>query len=163
MSNSPFGSAGFEANRFWAVIGFSAVQDAGEVDSALNGISSRLGPLTETDLVGFVERLHEALFRIDRKILARVPVTLASGLEFPQSSDHFLYARCACILAGREAYETVWRSDAGFARFVAPSVQGAESLLYIASEEYKDRTGMSVDIRNFFPIESMSNAEGWTG
>jgi hypothetical protein len=161
MSSSPFGSAGLEAARFWAVIGFSAVRDAGKVDSALKAISSRLSALTSTDLIGFVERLHEALFCIDSKVLAQVPVVLASGLELPQSSDHFLYARCACVLAGGEVYENILRSGVGFARFVMPSVQGAEGLLYIASKEYEERTGVSINTRNFFPIESMSNPAGW--
>ena len=101
MSSSPFGSSGLDVARFWAVIGTSAVRDSGEVASALYDVSSRLATLALGDLTGFVERLHEALFHLDRKIFAQIPVVLR-GVEFAQTGDHFLYARCACILAGEE-------------------------------------------------------------
>ncbi|MFD6464970.1 DUF4240 domain-containing protein [Streptomyces goshikiensis] len=146
---------------FWNVIGSSSVRDASEIDSALERISQQLNAMAPDALVRFAERLREALFRIDRRVLAEVPVKLAAGLEFPQTSDHFLYARCACILAGEKIYGEIMRSGVGFERFVAPFAQEAEGLLYLASEEYERQTGDRMRVESDFSIESMSNAQGW--
>ncbi|WP_020392873.1 DUF4240 domain-containing protein [Kribbella catacumbae] len=146
---------------FWKVIGSSPVRDASEIDSALERISRQLSAMTPTALTRFVERLRESLYRIDRRDLAEVPVMLAGGLKFPQTSDHFLYARCACILAGKEVYGDVLSSGVGFDRFVAPFAQEAEGLLYLASEQYERATGSKMDVESDFSIESMSNLQGW--
>ncbi|MFJ8495788.1 DUF4240 domain-containing protein [Streptomyces sp. NPDC094038] len=146
---------------FWKVIGSSSVQDASEIDSALERISGQLSAMTPDALTRFVERLRESLYRIDRRDLAEVPVVLAGGLKLPQASDHFLYARCACILAGKEAYGDVLSSGAGFDRFVAPFAQEAEGLLYLASEQYEKKTGSKMKVESYSSIESRSNSQGW--
>lgn len=147
---------------FWKIIGSSLVRDASEIDSALEGISMRLSTMTPTALARFVERLRESLYRIDRRDLAEVPVVLAGGLKFPQTSDHFLYARCACILAGEEAYSDILSSGVGFDRFVVPFAQEAEGLLYLASEQYERKTGSKMNVASYFSIESRSNVQGWS-
>ncbi|MER6091733.1 DUF4240 domain-containing protein [Streptomyces bluensis] len=146
---------------FWKVIGSSSVQDESEIESALERISGQLSAMTPDALTRFVERLRESLYQIDRRDLAEVPVALANGLKFPQTSDHFLYARCACILAGEKAYGDVLSSGVGFDRFVAPFAQEAEGLLYLASEQYERKTASKMNVENFFSIESGSNIQGW--
>ena len=78
-----------------------------------NRVSSRLEGLRPVDLIRFVQQLQEHVFRLDRRELAEIPVLLAGGLELPQTSDHFLYARCRCVLAGKDAFDLVMRSNAG--------------------------------------------------
>ncbi|MGI5414186.1 DUF4240 domain-containing protein [Streptomyces chartreusis] len=146
---------------FWNVIGSSSVQDASEIESALDRISEQLSAMTPDSLTRFVERLRESLYRIDRRDLGEVPVVLANGSKFPQTSDHFLYARCACILAGEKVYGDVLSSGIGFDRFVAPFAQEAEGLLYLASEQYEGKTGSRMNVENYFSIESRSNIQGW--
>ncbi|MBJ7905111.1 DUF4240 domain-containing protein [Streptomyces sp. DSM 110735] len=146
---------------FWKVIGSSSVQDESEIDSALERISGQLSVMTPDALTRFVERLRESLYRIDRRDLAEVPVVLANGLKLPQTSDHFLYARCACILAGERAYGDVLSSGVGFDRFVAPFAQEAEGLLYLASEQYERKTASRMNVEGYFSIESRSNIQGW--
>ncbi|MFI6300896.1 DUF4240 domain-containing protein [Amycolatopsis thailandensis] len=146
---------------FWSVIGTNSVRDAGEVDSALERISLRLDVLAPDALDRFAESLHEALFRIDRRELMEIPV-YAFGAEFEQTSDHFLYARCACVLAGEKVYGEVLESGAGFELFVAPDAQGAESLLYLASGMYERKTGEQLNYLRFHSFESMSNTQGWS-
>ncbi|MFC3453225.1 DUF4240 domain-containing protein [Amycolatopsis speibonae] len=146
---------------FWSVIGSNPVRDADDVDAALERISSRLDVMTPNTLERFAEFLHEALFRIDRRELAEIPVYL-SGLEFEQTSDHFQYARCACILAGEKVYGEVLESGVGFGLFIAPATQGAEGLLYLASETYERKTGERLNSQSFFPVDSMSNVQGWS-
>lgn len=146
---------------FWSIIGSNSTQSRDDVLSALDRVSGRLDELDADDLVKFSEKLREALYGIDRRALAEIPVVLAGGLELPQTSDHFLYARCACILAGRDAYDATLRESVEFARFVRPFAQAAEGLLYLAPSVYEKKFGDEMGMVSGFPIESMSNAQGW--
>jgi Protein of unknown function (DUF4240) len=149
--------------EFWDIVGTSEARNADDIDLSLAEIGSRLAELEPFQVSKFAVDLRESLFRLDRKEFGEIPVTLASGARFPQSSDHFLYARCACILAGEEVYNTVLRTGFGFERFVLIFAQRAEGLLYLASDIYQEKTGEKLKIANDFPIESMSNVEGWAG
>lgn len=146
---------------FWSIIGSNPAQSGDDVRSALDRVSGRLYGLDATDLVKFSEGLSEALYGIDRRELAEIPVVLAAGLELPQTSDHFLYARCACILTGRNAYDAALRSTSEFACFVRPLFQAAEALLHLAPSVYEKKFGSEMGAVGRFPIESMSNAQGW--
>jgi hypothetical protein len=146
---------------FWSIVGSNSVLDGTEVDAALDGILERLDELTPDDLIEFREGLNESLYRIDRRDLAEVPVLLPGGTRFSQTSDHFLYARCACVLAGEQIYDDVLLTGAGFDPFVAPFAQRAERLLYLVPELYRAKTGTSMTLQDAFPVDSMSNLEGW--
>ncbi|MFD7657503.1 DUF4240 domain-containing protein [Actinosynnema sp. NPDC059797] len=154
---------GIDAADFWAVIGANPMRDADDVERALGEVSRRLDAVAPALLVGFQSRLCEFLHRIDREEFAGVPVGLVGGLELPQTSDHFLYARCACVLAGEVEYVGVASSGAGFERFVPPFRQGAEGLLYLAPEKFTGKTGADMDVEGFLPVDSMSNPSGWRG
>ncbi|GAA4234874.1 hypothetical protein GCM10022254_40800 [Actinomadura meridiana] len=130
---------------FWDIIGLSSAQSADDVRSTLGRVSGRLGELAAADLVKFFERLHEALNGLDRGELAEIPV-FVRGQEWPQSSDHFLYARCACVLAGRDAYDASLRSSSEFARFVQTFFQTAEELLSLAPAVHERRVGREMDM-----------------
>lgn len=146
---------------FWGVIGSNSIRDASGIDSALERISRKLNAFTPDSLRQFSEQLREALFRIDKREFAEIPVTLPNGFEGAQTSDHFLYARCACVLAGKQSYDEVLELGIGFESFVAPFAQEAEGLLYIASDIYESKTGNRMGSQGSFPIESMSNVQGW--
>jgi hypothetical protein len=146
---------------FWEIVGSNLVETADDVEAALARISVRLDALEPLDLARFAEQLQEHLHRIDRRDLADVPVVLAGGREFPQTADHFLYARCACVLAGEEEYRKSVRSTTEFSRFVKPSVQGAEGLLYLAPNTYEKKVGHELEVVNSLSVESMSNLEEW--
>ncbi|MFD3519925.1 DUF4240 domain-containing protein [Streptomyces sp. NPDC058653] len=126
---------------FWGIIGSNPAQSGDDVRSALDRVSGRLDGLDATDLVKFSEELRGALYGIDRRELAEIPVVLAVGLELPQTSDHFLYSRCGCILAGRGAYDAALRSASEFTCFVRPFFQAAEGLLYLAPSVYERKVG----------------------
>jgi hypothetical protein len=146
---------------FWSIVGSNSVLDGTEVDAALDGILERLDELTPDELIEFRNGLNEALYRIDRRDLAEVPVLLPGGTRFSQTSDHFLYARCACVLTGEETFDDVLLTGAGFDHFVAPFAQRAERLLYLVPELYRAKTGTSMTLQDAFPVDSMSNLEGW--
>ena len=147
--------------EFWDVIGENTLRTRADVDGALERVSARLVSLAADGLLDFVDGLHEALFELDRKRFAEIPI-FVRGLVFSQSEDHFQYARCACVLAGRRAFEDVLASGEGFGRFTVPAVQ-AEGLLYLADKHYEDKMGFRMEYRSRFPIEMMSNPDGWDG
>jgi hypothetical protein len=129
------------AADFWSVIGSNAVTSRADVEAAVGQIERRLRKLDLPDLVNFQDQLDRNLDALDLSSLASVQVALAGGLVLEQTTDHFLYARCACLLAGREEARAVLENSERFSDFVAPRLQSAETLLYLARTEYQRRTG----------------------
>jgi hypothetical protein len=154
------GAAGPVVTEFWDIIGENTLRTEADVDAALERVSARLALLPTYDLLNFVDGLHEALFRLDRKECAEIQVSVRD-LVIPQSEDSFLYARCACVLAGRKVFEEVLATGEGFGRFTVPELQ-AEELLYLAAEHYEAKMGFPMEHRRTFPIDMMSNRDGWT-
>lgn len=151
--------------RFWQLIevlggeaGIETCQDFAERCEHLTGILSR-EPVGR--IVGFGERLAEALYRLDQADFGTLPVLgleLSDGSPLPQSDDGFLYARAAVVAAGRQAYESVFGSPEGFAPFTA---RQCEALLYVHEEAFEQVTGTEWDHLTRYDYESCSNADGW--
>lgn len=126
--------------NFWATIGSNPIANGSDVDAALAKVSDRLLAFELVELVDFHNQLGVHIDRINLPQLASIPVEFPSGVTLDQTTDHFLYARCACVLAGERSFNDVLRNAARFGAFVAPRLQ-AEKLLYIAVDEYFSRTG----------------------
>jgi hypothetical protein len=148
-------------SEFWEIIGTSPVRTSADIEISLQRIGDCLEVLSPAEVSQFDKDLRESLYHLDRREFGQIRVRTTAGMEFPQTSDHFLYARCACVMAGVEVYESVLKTRSGFERFVPVFAQGAESLLYLAPEIYKNKVGEGLQIAGSFPIESMSNVEGW--
>lgn len=129
------------AADFWSVIGSNAVTSRLDVEAAVRQVERRLRTLDLPDLVGFQDLLDQNLDALDLSSLASIHVASAGGLVLEQTADHFLYARCACLLAGQEEVRAVLEDSERFSNFVAPRLQSAENLLYLARTEYQRRTG----------------------
>jgi hypothetical protein len=129
------------AADFWSVIGSNPVTSRADVEAAVEHVEQRLRTLDLPDLVEFQGQLDRNLDALNLGSLASIQVELAEGLILEQTADHFLYARCACLLAGREEARAVLEEPERFSNFVAPRLQSAEALLYLARAEYKKRTG----------------------
>ncbi|WP_422771120.1 DUF4240 domain-containing protein [Plantactinospora sp. WMMC1484] len=129
------------AADFWSLIESNPVTSRADVEAAVGRVEQRLHALDLADLVDFQEQLDRNLDALDLNSLASVQVELAEDLILEQTADHFLYARCACLLAGREEARAVLEESARFSNFVAPRLQSAEALLYLARTEYQKRTG----------------------
>jgi hypothetical protein len=147
--------------NLWDVVGRTSLRDADSVRESLEEVAIRLSAASPMELVTFDDMLCEACFRLDRRELALIPVIRSTGDHFPQTSDHFLYSRCACILAGLAEYNKCLQSSSNFAPYVAIELQSAESLLYVAHEIYESMTGRQMRSRSTFPLEWMSNSQGW--
>lgn len=146
---------------FWATIGENRLRSAGDVEGALKSVSLRLGEASAEDLEEFTACLHRNLYLLDRREFAAAPVVLSDGREFAQTSDHFLYARCACILAGKTVFDRVLEGNADFRDYVITGVQSAEEILYLALDRYENITGRPLKTQGAFSIEWMSNPDGW--
>ncbi|THA80326.1 DUF4240 domain-containing protein [Streptomyces sp. A0592] len=112
-------------------------------------------------IIGFGERLAEALYRLDQAAFGTLPVLgmqLSNGSPFPQSDDGFLYSRAAVVAAGRRAYEGVFGHPERFAPFTA---RHCEELLYVHEEAFERVTGAEWDRLTRYDYESCSNKDGW--
>jgi hypothetical protein len=126
---------------FWLVIGSNPMSIRSNVDAAIARIGQRLHALELRYLETFQELLLENLEALNLDELASTRVDVAGVSWMGQTADHFLYARCACVLAGEEAVRGVLSDPALFSEFVSPRLQSAEALLYVARTEYHRRTG----------------------
>ncbi|WP_285611202.1 DUF4240 domain-containing protein [Actinokineospora globicatena] len=129
---------------FWKVIGACETFDEAGVDAALRGIEGRLRSLSPEELVMFHRQLVVKLELLDRDELASIPVRRPGGETWEQSIDGFLYARCACMLAGKEESRRVFSEPGRFAVFVDSAMLSTEELLYLARAEYRRRTGKAM-------------------
>jgi hypothetical protein len=121
---------------FWNVIGRNELSSAESVATALAKVEARLAAAATSSayLREFDQWLSRQVSLLDREELFKVKVVNRDGKEFRQSEDHFLYARCACILAGSAAVSDVLAGRRSFADFTAIRLQSAELLLYLAAE-----------------------------
>ncbi|MGW0433682.1 DUF4240 domain-containing protein [Micromonospora sp. NPDC003197] len=129
------------AADFWSMIGSNVIVSRSDVEIAIGKVQRRMCALDLGELVSFQDELDRNLDVLDLKYLASIQVEFAEGLALEQTVDHFLYARCACLLAGQEKVWEVLTNQECFTEFVAPRLQSAEELLYLARTEYQRRTG----------------------
>ncbi|MBU6529811.1 DUF4240 domain-containing protein [Streptomyces sp. NPDC057245] len=90
---------------FWALI---ATLNGEATEESCQHLAEELSRRPVSDIVGFAERHAEALYRLDQEKFGTLPVvdlTARFGSPFPQSSDGFLYARCAAVAAGQAVWE----------------------------------------------------------
>lgn len=147
--------------QFWELI---RLLQGRVTDASLERLKRELATRPPSQIIGFADRLAEALHRLDRRELARQPVRHldgggASHQPIPLSDDAFLYARCAVVAAGEEMYRRVDSDPASFAG--AWDLHDAESLLYAAEEVYEEVTGEEWDHEEPVSYESGSNKAGW--
>ncbi|MFJ8039045.1 DUF4240 domain-containing protein [Kitasatospora sp. NPDC096147] len=153
-------------DRFWQLIDRLGVAEDGrvacaELEAACAGLTETLAEEPVEQILGFGERLAEALYTLDRAEFGTLPVAglrTGSGAPFPQSDDSFLYSRAAVVAAGRHTYESVLGHPERFAPFTALQ---AEELLYVHEEAYERATGEEYDELTFHCYESCSNEAAW--
>ncbi|WP_299530508.1 DUF4240 domain-containing protein [uncultured Streptomyces sp.] len=145
---------------FWSLIGTLE----GKADREGCGrLADKLSRRSVPDIIGFAERHAEALHRLDQEKFGMLPVadlTDRDGGPFPQSADHFLYARCAVVAAGREVWERVFFDVGAFAPYTSTRYDG-EWLLYVVDEAYEKATGRAWERTTRYCFETFSNLDGW--
>ncbi|RKS09313.1 uncharacterized protein DUF4240 [Nocardiopsis sp. Huas11] len=130
---------------FWTVIGANRIGDAADVAAALTGVRTRLERLDPEGVRRFRRELVARVEALDLDVLRSMRVDAPLVGRIPQTEDGFLYARHACVLAGRRTYEGVLGDAPRFAAFVHPRVHSAECLAYLAYEVHAQMTGQEID------------------
>ncbi|MFE7558269.1 DUF4240 domain-containing protein [Kitasatospora sp. NPDC057500] len=151
--------------RFWQLIdligGEPAVAFCATFDDGCERLAEALAAGPVEEIVGFGERLAEALHRLDRREYGTQQAANPDDPDdapAPLSTDGFLYARAAVVASGRAAYERVLADPAAFARY---SFRSGERLLHPHEEAYESATGEEWDRLTRYDYESCSNQEGW--
>lgn len=145
---------------FWALI---ATLNGEATHANCRRLAEELSRRPVSDIIGFAERHAEALYRLDQEKFGTLPVidlTARDGRHFPQSSDGFLYARCAVVAAGRAVWESVFSDTEKFVPYTSTERDG-EWLLYVPDEAYELATGKEWDRTTRYCFESYSNRDGW--
>ncbi|MFF4247549.1 DUF4240 domain-containing protein [Streptomyces sp. NPDC001822] len=145
---------------FWPLI---ATLNGKATEESCHRLAEELGRRPVPDVIGFAERLAEALYRLDQERFGTLPVadlTARLGSPFPQSSDVFLYSRCAVVAAGQGVWESVFFDDDKFAPYTSSDCDG-EWLLYVPDKAYELATGERWDRSTRYCFESYSNRDGW--
>ncbi|MYS05850.1 DUF4240 domain-containing protein [Streptomyces sp. SID6041] len=145
---------------FWALI---ATLDGEATEESCRRLVEKLSRRPVPDIIDFAERHAEALYRLDQEKFGTLPIadlTDRDGSPFPQSSDVFLYARCAVVAAGRTVWESVFFDVDKFAPYTSTEYD-AEWLLYVPDKAYKLATGTEWTRTTRYSAESYSNPDGW--
>ncbi|MER5867533.1 DUF4240 domain-containing protein [Kitasatospora sp. NPDC002040] len=151
--------------RFWQLVevlgGEAGIETCQGFEEACTRLTETLSREPVGQIIGFGERLAEALYRLDQADFGTLPVLgmeAPGGSPFPQSDDGFLYSRAAVVAAGRQAYESVFGHPERFAPFTA---RHCEELLYLHEEAFEQATGTEWDRLTRYDYESCSNKDGW--
>ncbi|MFF4006938.1 DUF4240 domain-containing protein [Streptomyces sp. NPDC001717] len=151
--------------RFWQLVevlgGEAGIETCQGFEDACGRLAETLSREPVGQIIGFGERLAEALYRLDQADFGTLPVLgmeSADGSPFPQSDDGFLYSRAAVVAAGRRTYESVFGHPERFAPFTALQ---CEELLYVHEEVFEQVTGTEWDRLTRYDFETCSNADGW--
>ena len=145
---------------FWALI---ATLNGEATHANCQRLAEELSHRSVPEIIGFAERHAEALYRLDQEKFGTLPVadmTEMGGRPFPQSSDSFLYARCAVVAAGQDVWESVFFDTNRFAPYTSTEYDG-EWLLYVPDKAYELATGEEWDRETRYCFETCSNKDGW--
>lgn len=160
MSNSRSGD--IDKKNFWDnVIGVNSLTSPDEVREAMDGVKRRLAATSPATVSEFDRWLSRQLYLLDRKELFDLPAITSDNNERPQTDDSFLYARCACVLAGHQAFTEVANGRRSFTDFSKVSLFGAEFLLYAAEEVCNEVFSTEIIRLDSWPVTTGSNRKYW--
>ncbi len=152
-----------ELEGFWHIVETAGGVRGFQEEGGRQRMTKALTAMPVEEIKAFEDMLSKYLYDLDLRDLARQPVVNAIEDHRPVrlSSDGFLYARCAVVLEGREAYAEVLRDYERFAPFTSLYCQHADLLLDVASDAYGAATGQEWDHDTLFDYETGANAAGW--
>lgn len=122
----------------WSVVGAHHVERPADVRGALDVVRRRLTALLPGELVTFDRQLGEVLRLLDLDALRELPVRVR-GTTVPMTEEGFHDARCACVLAGRDAVALALADERAFRPFLRCVDAGL--LDGLADEAHEARTG----------------------
>lgn len=151
------GTGEMNEDRFWEVLGRLDFDE--EDDDILEPAVAALAAMRPEDIESFERMMASKLHALDTRAHA---AAVYAGEHDPDdgddyiSADDFLYARCAMLVNGREAYEAAL-GDPGR---MLPEVT-FEPILYLADRAYERATGNELPSVDGPSYESFRNQAGW--
>jgi hypothetical protein len=145
--------------RFWQIIDLfdweSVGNDSGVIEASIEALSA----LSDDDIVGFQETLHNKLFELDAERFARqIGKESYRGPAQSFSKSWFLNVRCCAVANGRELFEEILRDAENM-----PKDLGFRAICRVAPEAYFRKTGQKLSYTPLKSIETFSNTAGWPG
>lgn len=142
----------FTEADFWRVIERLDWQQEGDDEKVLRPAVAHLSAFPLSGIYRFADILAEKLWRLDTADHARGFMASDGYL----SVDDFLYARCAVVANGQDAYNKVLNAP-----HQMPLDVTFEPLLHLASEAYRLKTGRDTLMVTAYSYETYSNKAGW--
>jgi ADP-heptose:LPS heptosyltransferase len=148
---------GLSEKDFWAIIAHFDWSDV-ENDAAIIGKAIQvLAEKPVRQIYEFQDTLSEKLHALDTRTHATHTGENAwEGENNDFSADEFLYARCCVVANGSDFYKKVLENP----EFM-PKNLAFESLLTIAHQAYKLKTGKQFRYVPSHNIETFANRKGW--
>ncbi len=146
------GSTPMSEDEFWTVID-KLDWDKQEDQAVLKPAVDYLVTMPTPAIYHFHNLLSEKLFQLDqRKYAEQVGYTETRYF----SVDTFLYTRACVVANGPTTYQAVLQEE-----MAMPNDFTFESILYLAAEAYKQKTGKEFIAIPQYRYETYSNKEGW--
>jgi hypothetical protein len=143
----------FSEESFWQIVSVIDFSREDPLEPAILALASR----SVADIARFDDLLAEKLFALDTEAHARqIGAHAFTGDEAAFSVDHFLYARCRAVAAGRDEYARILADPSRM-----PKGDVFEPLLFLAAQAHQEKTGEDYEHLPETDIETYSNEAGW--
>ncbi len=151
------GEQGLSEDAFWRIIDMLDWTNEDDNQRILASAVEFLSQMPVAAIFGFDDILAEKLYHLDKEVYAKNMGDDSYGTGRGFSSDSFLYARCCVVANGKATYEAVLADPTEM-----PVDLTFESLLYLAQEAYRKKTGRDNYYHTTeFCYETFSNPDGW--
>ncbi|MDZ4835658.1 MAG: DUF4240 domain-containing protein [Candidatus Melainabacteria bacterium] len=146
-------------DRFWQLVDLFNWDEEGNDTKVIEPCVDALSALTDEDICGFQETLHDKLFQLDAEKYARHigRESYRSQQEY-FSKSWFLNVRCCAIANGEDLFDDIVDTAENM-----PKDLGFRAICRVAPEAYYKKTGQKLTYSPTKSSETFSNRAGWPG
>ncbi len=145
--------------RFWQLVDLFDWDEEGNDTMVIEPTVDALSALTDEDICGFQETLHNKLFELDAEKFARHigRESYRSQQEY-FSKSWYLNVRCCAIANGEDLFDDIIDTPENM-----PKDLGFRAICRVAPEAYFRKTGQKLTYSPTKSSETFSNKAGWPG
>ena len=139
-------AAKMDEKEFWKIIDYAQNVSDGDMDKQVKTITDKLSAYTPEQIVTFEMLLEKKLIEAnDFKIMAVDKI-----IDGSVTDDSFIYFRCWLIGLGQKTFDMTLKNPDYLAGVVDKGVlPDFESLLYVSTQAYKNKTGKTKEDETF--------------
>lgn len=146
-------------DRFWQLIELCDWDEEGNDTKVIEPCVEALSALTDEDICGFQETLHNKLFQLDAEVFARhIGRESYRGQNEYFSKSWFLNVRCCAVANGEDLFYDIIDTPENM-----PKDLGFRAICRVAPEAYFKKTGQKMTYTPTKSSETFSNRAGWPG